>query len=61
MAADMLSRLVLNSICRASHVRLPTATFTSLLDELPLARGELSSSLMQVSCSPPLDVQWLPV
>ncbi|KAK9842251.1 hypothetical protein WJX81_002791 [Elliptochloris bilobata] len=48
LTLDVLARLVLTSTCRASHVRLPTATLAGLLDEQPLARGAVSSSLMQV-------------
>ena len=48
LTLDVIARLVLTSTCRASHVRLPTATLMALLDEQPLARGAVSSSLLQV-------------
>jgi len=45
---ENVARVVLKCICRASHVRLPTATLSSLLDETPLGQGEVSSSMIQV-------------
>jgi hypothetical protein len=45
---ENVARVALKCICRASHVRLPTATLSSLLDETPLGQGEVSSSIVQV-------------